>query len=123
MSLLTGKSLFIKVRDHLLAQNAKSRDDEDQICVYRNKDGLRCAAGCLIDDKHYLPYFEGYGLKLVEFSSSVGSGKVSSSVGSGKVWAAIFASGVEDTPDNRSLICTLQCIHDGDDPPSLWPRL
>ena len=53
---LTEQELFAKVAKHLLTQNKKSLNGEK--CVYRSADGLKCAAGCLIEDSEYATFFE-----------------------------------------------------------------
>lgn len=50
--------IFDKVKTHLLTQNRIS-EDTNGVCMYRGPDGLMCAVGCLIDDAHYMPSFEG----------------------------------------------------------------
>ena len=51
------QSLFDYVARHLLRQNAQSLvifgDRNDNSCVYRGPNGLKCAAGCLIEDRLY----------------------------------------------------------------------
>lgn len=55
---MTAQEIFNTVYTHLLKQNAKSNGEFTRIhpdgekekvvnCVYRNPDGLKCAAGCL----------------------------------------------------------------------------
>ena len=55
---MNKQAVFDKVRDHLLAQNARSVDSVDA-CRYRGPNGLKCAIGCLISDKAYRPGLEG----------------------------------------------------------------
>jgi len=50
--------IFNKVEKHLLKQNAKSIDSNDE-CQYRTDDGLKCAVGCLMSDAVYQYEFEG----------------------------------------------------------------
>ena len=51
------------VRDFLLNQGKKSmsmpNSNDDTKCAYRGVKDLKCAIGCLIDNKFYNPYFEG----------------------------------------------------------------
>lgn len=54
---MTNQELYTKVRNHLLTQDAKALIDGK--CVYRTREGLKCAVGCLIPDKHYNSGFEG----------------------------------------------------------------
>ena len=50
------QEVFNKVAAHLLAQGKPALKGED--CVYRSKDGLKCAIGCLIPDENYTPEME-----------------------------------------------------------------
>jgi len=54
----TNQSLFNKVSKHLLTQNKRSKLTKD-LCAYKSKNGLECAAGCLIPIKLYSMEFEG----------------------------------------------------------------
>lgn len=54
----TEQEVFNQVARHLVEQSEKSADLLDS-CAYRGSDGLKCAAGCLIDDDEYDPYWEG----------------------------------------------------------------
>ena len=51
------KSLYTKVRKHLLTQGVRSTYNNTydlDACAYRSKDGhLSCAVGCLIKDEYY----------------------------------------------------------------------
>ena len=49
---------FDCVCGHLLRQKRHSRVKPRGVCVYRAKDGLMCAIGCLMDDR-YDPIMEG----------------------------------------------------------------
>lgn len=52
----TKQEVFEQVATHLLTQKAKSLKNENtvrEICMYRNPNGLKCAAGCLIADDEY----------------------------------------------------------------------
>lgn len=55
----TAQEVFNQVSSHLITQNAKSLGIGENYCKYKSKDGLKCAAGCLIDDDEYNPDFEG----------------------------------------------------------------
>lgn len=54
----TAQEVFDRVATHLMKQGRKSLDSRYN-CVYKGKDGLKCAAGCLISDYEYKPQFEG----------------------------------------------------------------
>ena len=84
---LTEQELFDKVAKHLLAQNKKSYKSAETECTYRSPEGLKCAAGCLIEDDEYLPLMED------------------------KTWSRLCAQGYAKT-DHRDLIDRLQKIHD-----------
>lgn len=45
----TAQEVFDLVTGHLLRQNAKSQN-EDEWCLYRGPNGLKCAAGFLLKD-------------------------------------------------------------------------
>ncbi len=53
----TAQEVFDQVAVHLLTQNKKSYDNT-QNCTYKGKNGLSCAAGCLIGDGEYKELFE-----------------------------------------------------------------
>lgn len=57
----TEQQVFDQVSKHMLKQNEKSLCDNGLGCSYRNKLGLKCAAGCLIADSEYTEDFEGVG--------------------------------------------------------------
>jgi hypothetical protein len=50
--------VFNTIVKHLLTQNKQSVDLSGK-CVYKNHEGLKCAAGCLIPDGDYGVYMEG----------------------------------------------------------------
>lgn len=54
----TTEEVFEYIRNHLLTQNRKSTDVSGN-CMYKNEQGLKCAAGCLIPDEKYHPKIEG----------------------------------------------------------------
>ena len=49
------QEVFDQVVDHLLTQNKVSQNS-DGLCVYKNEEGLKCAAGCFISDEEYDGY-------------------------------------------------------------------
>ena len=91
---LTEQELFDKVAKHLLTQNKKSLDGEE--CVYRSADGLKCAAGCLIEDSEYATFLEN------------------------QTWEALVRCGRAKSV-HVSLIQDLQLIHD-DYETEQWPN-
>lgn len=52
----TPQQVFNQVRDHLLKQANKSKYGDT--CLYHNKTGTKCAAGCLISDAEYNSEYE-----------------------------------------------------------------
>lgn len=88
---MTDQELFDKVAAHLRAQNAKALNRYDG-CMYRTRDGKRCAAGCLILDEHYAPDIEGM------------------TAAADEVWPRLRASGVVDS--QLGLVRALQNVHD-----------
>lgn len=54
----TPQQVFDQVAAHLLKQARQSCNEKD-VCMYRNADGLKCAAGCLISDEEHNEDFEG----------------------------------------------------------------
>lgn len=55
---MNTQEVFNKVCDHLMTQRISASDNSDRD-LYRNKEGLSCAIGCLIPDTYYLPSMEG----------------------------------------------------------------
>lgn len=96
--MLTEREIFVKVRDHLLAQNVRAVkycSRQTIICAYRGRDGASCAAGCLINDDQYSSDLEGNPCTYPTVES------------------ALIASGV-DMNDARinNLVADLQSCHD-----------
>lgn len=57
----TPQEVFDHVVNHLFVQGKQSlyyAPDEFPCCMYRNPEGLKCAAGCLIADEEYDKSFE-----------------------------------------------------------------
>ena len=82
----TAQEVYSQVRNHMLTQGIQSMI-EFHGCQYRGPDGLKCAAGCLVSDKEYLPTMEG------------------------KVWAYLVDRKMVPGA-HRELISALQAIHD-----------
>lgn len=98
--LMTEYDLFIKVREHLLKQNAKSMDKKGTACMYRGEEGRMCAVGCLITDENYTPEIEW---TLVSSMLRTKNGRLA---------AALEKSGVPLTPLAIELMHELQSVHD-----------
>jgi len=101
------QTIFNRAADHLLTQNKKSLTLNNlAACAYRGDGGLKCAAGCLIDDKFYSPSMEG----LAAHAPDVMEG-IQQSLG--------ISYGIDD--DEERLIGWLQDLHD-DNPPEDWNK-
>lgn len=91
----TTKEVFEYIKHHLLTQMKRCVDDKGD-CLYRDKEGLKCAAGCLIPDNMYDPNLEY------------------------KKWYSLVVE--KSVPkEHRELIRKMQCIHDYNDPIT-WER-
>ena len=91
------QEIFYKVVTHLLTQNKRS-EGADNVCMYRNPDGLMCAVGVLIPDDVYDSGMEG-----ICFPSVLNS------------WDKL-----DFLRDASYLLADLQVIHDGS-PVNEWP--
>lgn len=101
----TAQEVFDQVSNHLLTQMKRSMaDDTDDHsgCMYKNPEGLRCAAGCLISPEEYqeaLDKDKSFSNKGFEF----------------KTWNVLVQ--YKMVPSQHSqLIRDLQEIHDATDP-------
>lgn len=56
---MTNQEIFDTVAKHLLTQKRRSKGVNSDASMYRGKDGLKCAIGCLITDEEYNKNFEG----------------------------------------------------------------
>lgn len=54
----SAQEVFDQAVNHLLTQNKQCKKDFFT-CVYRNKEGLKCVAGCFISDEEYDKRIEG----------------------------------------------------------------
>jgi hypothetical protein len=59
------QQLFDQVAIHMVQQNAKSVDDDGDICLYRGSGRLKCAAGVLIPNELYDDNMEGQSIGQV----------------------------------------------------------
>lgn len=92
LSTATAQEVFDQIANHLLTQMKRSVDD--QKCLYRTADGLKCAAGCLIGDDEYLPEMDIY------------------SNNGGTTWSSLITKGMITVVEHSILIKELQKIHD-----------
>ncbi len=98
---MTKQETFDRVVRALMLQGRRSQIKTPSglpLCVYRHPEGLKCAAGHLIDDEDYVTEMEG----------TLASG--------GMVGRALRKNG-----HDIKLVCDLQSIHDGWEP-SEWPE-
>lgn len=96
--MLTKQEIFNRVATHLLTQRAKAMDEGR--CRYLDRQGRRCAVGCLIPDGHpSLTVFASLGFLLITYPD--------------------LAEGWGLDEDAFSLLNELQLIHDND-MPSQW---
>lgn len=92
----TTQQVFDQVAAHLLHQNERSvRDGKSAACVYRGDNGLKCAAGCLIDDTEYKPEFDQ---SIPAFGTS---------------WGSMVKRGLVPKHNTEMFIEELQDLHDG----------
>lgn len=89
---MTRQEIFTKVSTHLLTQGVRATGPRG--CSYRGDNGTKCAVGCLISDEHYTKGLEG--------------GSVDSLV----VQEALANSGIDLDSESRSLLSSLQRLHD-----------
>lgn len=93
----TAQEVFDQVVTHLLTQNKKSQNSVNN-CLYRNGEGLACAAGCLISEEEMVG---------VQATGSNGVG-----------WIGLIRT-MKLTENHKALISKLQNIHD-DSHPEDW---
>ena len=93
---MNKQQIFDVVSAHLLKQGECSigavESKHGDVCAYRGASGLRCAIGVLIPDDLYSPEFEGSQLMDLPW-------KIKRAVGF-------------NTAAKRTLLCTLQKVHD-----------
>lgn len=111
------QSLFDYVARHLLRQNAQSLSNgsenrNDNHCVYRDPNGLKCAAGCLIEDRLYTADLECKSILEKPVKDAI-----EASIGR-KIDGKIFGSDPEFGTE-MDLVSQLQKLHDYN-PPRTW---
>lgn len=97
----TAQEIFDTVKQHLLIQNARS-ETVDGLCQYRGPGGMKCAAGCLIDEDDYNPLWEGKTVRKLLY------------------YRALPEPLAAEFQRNESLLTSLQHIHDYEDIQE-WP--
>lgn len=94
----TKQQIFDQVSAHLLTQMRRStRAENVSWCMYRGANGLKCAAGSLIDDNEYESVMEGC------------------------AWIDVVEMGAAPRR-NSTFISELQVLHDSINP-YYWPEL
>lgn len=95
LSSATAQQVFDQVAVHMLTQKQQSLSYSNGVerCVYRGRNGLKCAAGALIADEEYRPCMENKGWDELVFYGTVPA-------------------------DHQFLIARLQEIHDT----ATWPK-
>ena len=111
MTTPTLQSIFTRVSEHLLAQNAKAVASDGVSCAYRGEDGLKCAVGCLITDEFYKDSLEGVSIS----NSDAVLYAVIDSLGFSRK-----EIGLKGAAALRRVLYGLQQIHDGSEPDK-WP--
>lgn len=66
---MTPLETLEKIARHLAVQNARAFDGTD--CQYRTDDGLMCAVGCLISDKHMAVHGRMHGLGAADLPNDI----------------------------------------------------
>lgn len=67
----TKQELFDFIVGHLATQGERSFSELNEIGAYRGNGGLKCAIGCLIDDRFYDPYLESKPIGHPSFPSRI----------------------------------------------------
>ena len=99
----TNKQLLATVEGHLFSQGHRSLKNpgaNNPACAYRSPDGLKCAVGCLIDDRNYFLTLEG---KPADNESVIDA--LAQSLGVDHLSTATI-----------SMLLALQAVHDSIDP-------
>lgn len=58
------QEIFDQCKDHLLKQGRRADNFIGQ-CMYRSKEGLKCAIGCFISDEEYQPEMESNSIEIL----------------------------------------------------------
>lgn len=100
---MTRKEVFLKVKNHLLTQNARStnrkvrdRNGQSVGCAYRGDQGRMCAVGCLISDEFYRTDLENLNCDVYA------------------VQEALTLSGVVLDTGTKHMLREIQSIHDNE---------
>lgn len=108
------RSVFNRVSSHLLRQNAKAETvhnvgvTSSTTCVYRMKDGRRCAIGCLIPKPLYTPRIEGVSMEDIRNHYGDRTNKLARKID--MFTQTLIDSGLG--PETWDLLDALQEIHD-----------
>jgi hypothetical protein len=105
MKLLTLREVFLISREHLLKQNCRAlafNGPNQERCVFRNAQGLKCAVGVFIPESSYQPGLEHEPLDQVTIIK-----------GSAGLRQALLDGGVDVRQSGMlQLLQSLQIIHD-----------
>jgi len=63
--IMTAQEILNTIAQHLIKQGQKSWDLTGLTCRYHTKEGLSCAAGCLLSDDEYSPEMEGKRVEVI----------------------------------------------------------
>jgi len=99
---MNAQEVFNTVVAHLRAQGKQSLS-KDGTCAYRGEDGLKCAAGILIEDNEYVPEMEHRTFRALLTQAGA------------SYYCASLAQRFTD-PGIKEMIYTLQDVHDKADP-------
>lgn len=68
---MNDQEAFTVAAEHLLRQSERSVAEDSGACMYRGKEGLKCAVGILIPDEFYREDMEGLAVNdlMVKFPS------------------------------------------------------
>ena len=101
----TEQEVFDQVATHLLTQMQKCRKEGTGYCQYRNEEGLKCAAGCLISDEEY-------------------DSRMDDNTGQkGTSWRCLMDNELVPITKHAELIAGLQHIHDSWSPDTWYEDL
>lgn len=95
----TNLEIFSEVATHLLTQKRQAWDNDIEICRYLAPNGDKCAVGCLIKKKCYVPEIEEHAIHSA----------------TPELIKALSDSGIPQEQDTYDLLQKLQYIHDNEE--------
>lgn len=84
---LTAQAVFDQVVTGLAKQGGPSMSDNGTRCLYRAKNGRRCAAGMAILDTEYKTEFEGRNIEFINIPRLANVNRAREAGGPGLLWA------------------------------------